>query len=111
MPAIELSSRQRTYLRGLAHDLDPVVRIGRARVTPELAAETDRTLEAHELIKVRIDAEGSATRRELARELGSRTRSAVVGLIGKIAILYQIGRASCRERGEISHAAREGLAD
>lgn len=89
MADVELTSRQRSYLRGLAHALDPVVRMGRARVTPELAAEADRTLEAHELIKVRIDAEGSSTRRELAEELRSRTRSSIVGIIGKIAILYR----------------------
>ncbi|MGH9458569.1 MAG: YhbY family RNA-binding protein [Thermoanaerobaculia bacterium] len=84
-----LSARQRQYLKGLAHDLAPVVRIGKARITPEVAAETDRSLEAHELIKVRIEIEGSDSRRSVADDLADRTASDVVARIGKIAIFYR----------------------
>ncbi|HVR43922.1 MAG TPA: ribosome assembly RNA-binding protein YhbY [Thermoanaerobaculia bacterium] len=85
----ELTPRQRKHLRGLAHALEPTVRVGRAGVTTEVAAETDRTLEAHELIKVKIEAEGSERRAGLAAELARRTAAALVGTIGKIAILYR----------------------
>lgn len=86
---MEYSTEQRRYLRGLAHEFEPVVRIGKARVTPEVAAEADRSLEAHELIKVRIDVEGGYERRALAEDLAERTRSAVITSIGKIAVLYR----------------------
>lgn len=89
MDAAPLTPRQRKHLRGLAHTLEPVLHVGRAGVTPQLAAETDRSLQAHELIKVRLEAEGSEPRRRLADDLAGRTGSTIVGLIGKTAILYR----------------------
>ena len=80
---------QRKYLRGRAHEHEPIVRVGKARVTPEVAAETDRSLEAHELIKVRIDVEGGAARRALADDLADRSGATVIASVGKIAILYR----------------------
>lgn len=84
-----LTSKQRKYLRGLAHNLDPVVMIGRGSVSDGVIAETRNALESHELIKVRIDADEGSDRREMAGELASRTDSELVGTIGKIAILYR----------------------
>ncbi len=83
-----LTTKQRKYLRALAHHLDPVVRIGQHGLTPGVAAETGRALASHELIKVKIDAEGDA-RRQLAGELAKATESELVGLVGKIAMLYR----------------------
>lgn len=84
-----LSSRQRKYLKGLAHQLDPVVRIGKGTVSEGVVAETQQALESHELIKVRIEAEEGTDRREMAIVLADRTGSALVGTIGKIAILFR----------------------
>lgn len=86
---MQYTAEQRKYLRGLAHELEPVVRVGKARVTPEVAAEADRSLEAHELIKVRIDVEGGDARRALADDLADRTRATVIASVGKIAVLYR----------------------
>lgn len=84
-----LTARQRQFLRGLAHPLSPVVHVGRGRITPALVAETKRSLEAHELIKVRIDVDEGAARRELAADLARETESVLAGTIGKLAILYR----------------------
>ena len=83
-----LTTKQKKYLRALAHHLDPVVRIGQHGLTTGVATETGRALGSHELIKVRIDAEGDA-RKQLAGELARATESEVVGLVGKIAMLYR----------------------
>ncbi|MFN2441528.1 MAG: ribosome assembly RNA-binding protein YhbY [Thermoanaerobaculia bacterium] len=84
-----LTPKQKKHLRALAHELDPVVRIGKGRISDPVAAETVRSLEAHELIKVRIEADAGSDRRELAVELANMTGSELVGTIGKIAILYR----------------------
>lgn len=84
-----LSPKQRKYLKGLAHSLEPTVRLGRARLTDPVIAETGRTLEAHELIKVRIDAEEGDDRRKMAADLAAATTADLVGTVGKIAILYR----------------------
>jgi RNA-binding protein len=84
-----LTAKQRQYLKGLAHELSPVVRVGKGRVSDSVIAETKVSLTAHELIKVRIDAEESAARRILAEELAAATDADLAAIIGKTAILYR----------------------
>ena len=84
-----LSSRDRARLKARAHSLEPVVRIGQARVTPELAAEVDRALTAHELIKVSIAVDDRAERRALGDALAERVEATPVHRVGKILILWR----------------------
>jgi RNA-binding protein len=84
-----LTSKQRQYLKGLAHALEPVVRIGRAGVSPSVIDETKRSLHAHELIKVRIENDDSAQRKATAEELATACDAEVAATIGKLAILYR----------------------
>ena len=84
-----LTAKQRQYLKGLAHELSPVVRVGKGRVSDSVIAETRVSLNAHELIKVRIDAEESETRRILAEELAAASEADLAAIIGKTAILYR----------------------
>ena len=86
---MDLSSRDRKQLKGLAHHLDAVVRVGRVGVTDGVLAETNRALEAHELIKIRIESDDGKKRREMADRLAEATAAALVGVVGKIAILYR----------------------
>ena len=84
-----LTAKQRQFLRGLAHPLEPVVRIGKAGLKPAVVEETRKSLESHELIKVRIEVEDGGDRRELAEELARQVAAEVAGTIGKLAILYR----------------------
>jgi len=85
----ELSERQRRHLRGLAHALKPVVRLGNAGLTPAVRAETDRALEDHELIKVKAAGGDRAARDALFAALARDTGSALVHRIGNVAVLYR----------------------
>ena len=83
-----LSGAQRKYLRGLAHSFSPVVHVGRAGVNENVVSATNRALEDHELIKVKI----AATRDErttMAAQLVEGSGSHLAGAIGTIAILYR----------------------
>lgn len=84
-----LTTKQRQFLRGLAHPLSPVVRVGKGGVTAAVVAETKKSLEAHELIKARIDVDDAAERRATAETLARETDAHLAGTIGKIAILYR----------------------
>ncbi len=84
-----LTSKQRQFLKGLAHSFEPVVRIGRGGVSPSVIEETKRSLASHELIKVRIENDDSAQRRALAAELAGACEADVADTIGKLAILYR----------------------
>jgi RNA-binding protein len=84
-----LSERQRKHLRGLAHALKPVVRLGNAGLTPAVTAETARALEDHELIKVKAPGGDRAARDALFAALARETGSALVYRIGNVAVLYR----------------------
>jgi RNA-binding protein len=84
-----LTSKQRKFLRGLAHPLAPVVRIGKAGLTESLIAETKKSLQSHELIKVRVEAEEGDDRKSLAEQLATAADAEVAGVIGKVAIFYK----------------------
>ena len=84
-----LSSKHRQYLKGLAHPLTPIVRVGKGGVTESVIAETKKSLESHELIKVRVDIDDSTGRRAAAEQLATATESHLAATIGKIAVLYR----------------------
>lgn len=84
-----LTTKQRQFLKGLAHSLSPIVRVGKGGVTASVIAETKKSLEVHELIKVRIDVEDSSDRRAMANELADAADAQLAATIGKIAVLYR----------------------
>jgi RNA-binding protein len=88
--APELSEKQRRHLRGLAHELKPIIRLGNAGLTDAVATETARALHDHELIKVKAPGAGDREARDaLFTELAQRTASALIHRIGNVAVLYR----------------------
>jgi RNA-binding protein len=88
MCAVELTEKQRRHLKGLAHNLNPVIRVGNGGVSPAVVAETRRALSDHELIKVRVAAADRAERDAAIGLLSTETTAALVARIGHVAILY-----------------------
>lgn len=86
---MELTSRQRSYLKSLGHHLQPIVQVGHQGVTPEVLTETAGALEAHELVKVRLGEHAPGERHELAEQLASGTGAALAQVIGRVALLYK----------------------
>lgn len=84
-----LTPKQRQFLKGLAHPLAPVVRVGKGKLTEAVIAETKGALEAHELIKVRIDVDDGDDRRTIAAQLAEAADAQLAGTVGKIAMLYR----------------------
>jgi RNA-binding protein len=87
--AMELSERQRKYLRGLGHALHPVILIGSAGVTPAVIAETRRALSDHELIKVKFRGADREIRDAGLIDLATATESIMVQRIGHTALYYK----------------------
>jgi RNA-binding protein len=86
---MDITERQRRYLRGLAHPLKPVIMIGDAGLTDAIAKETGRALHDHELIKVRVRGAEREQRDALLADLAQRTGSALIHRIGHVAVLYR----------------------
>ncbi len=96
-----MTSAQRKYLRGLAHSLDPVVRIGKSGLTEGLYDELDEALESHELIKVRF-VDWQDQKRELAGQICERLGCEQVGKIGHVVIFFRPVRDPEKRQIELS---------
>jgi RNA-binding protein len=79
---------ERKALKARAHKLNPVVTVGAKGLTDEVVAEIDRALKAHELIKIRADAERDA-REVFMQAICERTGAGAVQHIGKILVVYR----------------------
>jgi len=85
---MSLSSRQTSQLRSLAQRLDPILHLGKAGVTDVFIASVDQALNDHELIKIKFTA-FKDTKKPLAEEIATRTNSALVGIVGHVAVFYR----------------------
>ena len=85
----ELTSKQRSQLRGLANSIDTILHVGKDGVGDNLAKQADDALEARELIQGKVLENSLLTAREAAEELAQRTRSQVVQVIGTKFVLYR----------------------
>lgn len=85
---IELTSKQRRKLEKMAHNLDPLVIVGGAGVTPGLEEKVKQCLNSHELIKVKFN-EFQDEKFDLTNALVESTGATLVRVIGNIAILYK----------------------
>ncbi len=89
---MELSGKQKRYLRGLGHHLKPVVLIGKDEVNPAVINATDEALEIHELIKVKLQEGCLSDRKTVAAELAQQTGSGVAQIMGHTILLYRPGK-------------------
>lgn len=86
---MELTSKQRAQLRGLANGLDTILQIGKDGIGENVVQQANEALEARELIKCRVLESAMLTAREACQELSKRTRSEGVQVIGTKFVLYR----------------------
>ncbi len=86
---MELNSRQRAQLRGLANSIDTIIHIGKDGIGDNLIKQANDALEARELIKGKVLENSLLSAREGAEELAQATRSEVVQVIGTKFVLYR----------------------
>ena len=92
-----LSPKRRSELRSQAHKLNPLVIIGDKGLTDEVLAEIDRTLKAHELIKVRAGTDDRAARDQWLVDICGRLQAHPVQQIGKVFVLFRENPAKDEE--------------
>jgi RNA-binding protein len=85
-----LNSRQRQYLKGLAHgDKVPLCQIGKEGISDRVVSSIDAALKGSELIKVQFLEKGEIDRFAYAEDIARRTNAEVVQVIGFKAIVYR----------------------
>lgn len=90
---IELSPGERRAFRAAAHHLNPVVSIAANGLTPAVLAEIERSLQAHELIKIKVHGTERADREKLLAEVCNALEAAPVQHIGTILVIWRKRRA------------------
>jgi RNA-binding protein len=84
-----LSSKQRQYLKALAHPLKPLVQVGAKGIGDAVVRQIGEQLGAHELVKVRFNTECGVDPSEVAEDLAGQTRSELVQKKGRTLVLYR----------------------
>jgi len=85
----ELTIKQKKFLKGLAHSLSPVVKIGKEGITRGVLETIINELLYRELIKVKIGTNSNIGKTEAASLIPEKTASSLVQLIGKTIVLYK----------------------
>jgi RNA-binding protein len=85
----QMDPRSRSALRSRAHALEPVVLIGDGGLTPAVLSEIDRSLTAHELIKIRVAGDDRDAREDILRQVCEGLAALPVQHIGKILVVYR----------------------
>ena len=84
-----LSEAQKKYLRGLGHQLKPLIMIGDSGLSDAVRAEFESTLSHHELIKVRVRVGDRDARNAIIEKLCADSTASLVQRIGNVALLYR----------------------
>ena len=84
-----ITGKQRSYLKSLAHDIDPTVYIGKAGVTDNVIKEIDMCLEARELVKVKLQDGCVMEPKDVANDIAAKLGAEFVQAIGRKFTLYR----------------------
>jgi len=86
---MRLSESNKKYLRGLGHQLKPLIMVGDAGLSESLLAEYESTIDHHELIKVRVRVCDRAERDAIIEKLCANSSATLIQRIGNVALLYR----------------------
>jgi len=84
-----LTGKQKRYLRGLGHNLKPVIVVGKGELSESLLRETGEALETHELVKVKILESCMLDRNEVSKGLSEACSADVAQVLGRTILLYR----------------------
>ncbi len=86
---MQLTTKQKAYLRGLGQSLRPQLHVSHEGLKPGTFQALEDLFRGRELVKVRMTKTALAEPDETAEELARRSRAAVVGGVGLTFLLYR----------------------
>lgn len=84
-----MTSKQRAYLRSLAHHIEPIFQIGKGGISDNLISQLSDALEARELIKVSVLDNAPDESSFFGNEIARLTNSELVQVMGNKITLYR----------------------
>ncbi len=88
-PEMNLTGKQKRYLRGLGSMVEPIIQVGKGGVVPGVIQQAEEALEARELVKVRVLNNCLEDTREVAGQLSREVGAALVQVIGHTFLLFR----------------------
>ena len=89
---MEITSKQRAFLKSIAMNTEPILSIGKESLTPEFTEAVAQAIESRELIKINVLKNCFDDPSEIAGVLAERTGSILVQVIGRKIVLYKEGK-------------------
>lgn len=86
---MELTNPQKKKLKGIAHDLHPLVTIAQDGLKESIHDEIDTALSFHQLVKVKIVADDRDKRKDFIDQLSKKHKAIVVQTVGHVAVFYR----------------------
>nr|WP_300002097.1 ribosome assembly RNA-binding protein YhbY [Tissierella sp.] len=84
-----LTGKQRSHLKSIAHNLDPLFQLGKNGLSENFLKQVDEALESRELVKINILNNSDMETEELSRELVKVLGAEFVQNIGNKVIIYR----------------------
>ena len=84
-----INSKQRSFLRSMAHGIDPAVYLGKMGLTDNVIKQIDTCLEARELVKVKLQEGCDLKAKDVANEVAEKLGAQFVQAIGHKFTLYR----------------------
>lgn len=84
-----ITGKQRSYLRGLAQQVDPIVYIGKQGLTENVVKEIDTGLTCRELVKIKLQEGADLSPKDVANEMAEKLGAEFVQAIGRKFVLYR----------------------
>jgi RNA-binding protein len=86
---MNLTNKQKQYLKGLAHPLKPVVQLGNNGLTEGVLAEIENALSFHELIKVKVPSDDKEEKQLIMDAIVGETKAVHIQSIGHVLVIYR----------------------
>jgi RNA-binding protein len=86
---MNLSNKQKQYLKGLAHSLKPIIQLGNNGLTEGVLAETEIALNHHELIKVKVPTDDREEKQLIMDAIVRETNATKVQTVGHTLVIYK----------------------
>lgn len=84
-----LTGKQRSYLKSIAHTMDPIFQVGKNGITENFVIQIDEALEARELIKVKVLNNSFLSAKDVAIDLIEELDAEFVQSIGNKFVIYR----------------------
>lgn len=84
-----LKGKQRSYLKSIAHNLEPVIQIGKYGLTDSVLDQLDNLLEAREIIKITVLNNCAEDQMEMVSKMCDELNAEFVQSIGSRIVIYR----------------------